>query len=926
VLATSRGTDAKRLGQFLRGDLDWIVMKSLEKDRNRRYESPGAFAADIERFLNHDAIAARPPSAVYRLRKLVRRNAAAVAAIGAVTVVLLVGGIVSAVFGVQAKQHARRAVAAEHAAQRNLTEAQETARSLAAARENLRGTLYAAEMNLVQSAWENRQYDRAKALLDKQPSPAGLTDLRGWEWHYWRRLMARGRLRSFDLPELAQLLEEPIPYARAFAGGAPLAFTGDGERLVAIVKPPAAGPEGLDGPKAIVFDGATGQRLSQFALSPITDIDEIPPTLSISDDGARFVHATNTRGQWQTVVRDGRSGEILATLSPLDVYPNPRAYLRVNFGISPDAALVVEVQTALRNDAAQGLTARLSAERTVNIYEAASGKLAAALPPQAGSHARLLWSPDGKQLLCQGMRVPTETNGGIRHEFQLLDARSGQELWSRIEKSNGIRATNLRAWSPDGRYVAVAMATDDGHGQLELWDAATGKTMATFSRPSLSSVDEHNVAFSPDSRMLAHGAENEIHVWDLPEFRQDGATPVHFNVPALTLPNIHGPLRALTFGRNGREIRAVTGAAITAWDVSLRDEVEHALPATVYNVVFGSNATRLAVQEGDAVGIWDASTGQRICTLPLGQRGFNARMTFSHDGQLLALGGMEQYLDLASEPDQGFHPVRFRPKIWLYDAQEGRLLASFDVPVDLDSLPLDDISSRSMYSPSRRSRPSVGEFHFRRDDRQLAFVTPSSPERDVPAQLHVLDTERHAELPPVDLPSRGRRLLGCTPDGAAWVVTSQLEEPGQMASVTTIDIASRSLQKSLEVPGQPIFFEPRKNSVAVIEQQDLVFYDLATGGEQVRLQGFEMSGPRAVSPDARRMAQGVQRAGAIEGQINIWSLETGRRLVTLDGPPYPRVLAFSADGHRLLARSERWPGAQPSKVWDATPLPEADSP
>jgi serine/threonine protein kinase len=69
VLAGNRGTDIGRLARALSGDLDWIVMKALDKDRNRRYNTPGSFAEDIERYMRHDAIEARPPSALYRLQK-----------------------------------------------------------------------------------------------------------------------------------------------------------------------------------------------------------------------------------------------------------------------------------------------------------------------------------------------------------------------------------------------------------------------------------------------------------------------------------------------------------------------------------------------------------------------------------------------------------------------------------------------------------------------------------------------------------------------------------------------------------------------------------------------------------------------------------------------------------------------------------------
>jgi hypothetical protein len=74
TVSEQRGVDGRRLGQLLRGELDWIVMKALEKDRERRYESASAFAADLQRYLNDEAVEACPPSVSYRLRKYVRRN------------------------------------------------------------------------------------------------------------------------------------------------------------------------------------------------------------------------------------------------------------------------------------------------------------------------------------------------------------------------------------------------------------------------------------------------------------------------------------------------------------------------------------------------------------------------------------------------------------------------------------------------------------------------------------------------------------------------------------------------------------------------------------------------------------------------------------------------------------------------------------
>src|SRR5205823_6703511 len=89
--AKAHHTDAPKLIHLLRGDLDWIVMKSLDKDRARRYETANGLAKDIERHLRDEPVVARPPSNLYRLRKLARRNKLAFAAAGIVAVSLFVG-------------------------------------------------------------------------------------------------------------------------------------------------------------------------------------------------------------------------------------------------------------------------------------------------------------------------------------------------------------------------------------------------------------------------------------------------------------------------------------------------------------------------------------------------------------------------------------------------------------------------------------------------------------------------------------------------------------------------------------------------------------------------------------------------------------------------------------------------------------------
>jgi serine/threonine-protein kinase len=77
-LAADRGTEPAKLKKLLRGELDWIVMKALEKDRNRRYETASALATDVQRYLHDEPVRACPPSTWYRFRKFARRNRGAV--------------------------------------------------------------------------------------------------------------------------------------------------------------------------------------------------------------------------------------------------------------------------------------------------------------------------------------------------------------------------------------------------------------------------------------------------------------------------------------------------------------------------------------------------------------------------------------------------------------------------------------------------------------------------------------------------------------------------------------------------------------------------------------------------------------------------------------------------------------------------------
>jgi hypothetical protein len=95
TVSASRDTDPKKLGQTVRGELDWIVMRALEKDRARRYETANGLARDVQRYLADQPVEACPPSRLYRFRKFARRNKSVIATATLVAVVLIAAAVVS---------------------------------------------------------------------------------------------------------------------------------------------------------------------------------------------------------------------------------------------------------------------------------------------------------------------------------------------------------------------------------------------------------------------------------------------------------------------------------------------------------------------------------------------------------------------------------------------------------------------------------------------------------------------------------------------------------------------------------------------------------------------------------------------------------------------------------------------------------------
>ena len=156
TVAQRRQSDAPKLVHLLRGDLDWIVMKSLEKDRTRRYETANGMATDIQRYLTNEPVIARPPSTIYRFQKLVRRNKTFFAAAGAGVAMLVIGLVLSLYLFVQERAALKREVAAEQVAEQLKEKAQQ---DVAVTQQILR-----AELLLM-----SEQYSESEAIIRQIP-------------------------------------------------------------------------------------------------------------------------------------------------------------------------------------------------------------------------------------------------------------------------------------------------------------------------------------------------------------------------------------------------------------------------------------------------------------------------------------------------------------------------------------------------------------------------------------------------------------------------------------------------------------------------------------------------------------------------------------------------------------------------------------
>jgi serine/threonine protein kinase len=214
-ISAQRQTEPAKLTKLVRGELDWIAMKALEKDRGRRYETANGLVMDIQRYLADEPVQACPPSAWYRFRKFARRHRGGLSTAAILAGALVVTAIALAVSNVLVTQERDEKALALHDKEEALKQ-ESFARAKAKEQEALanrnakvsqqqellaRRRLYNAQINLAHQAWEAGNPQRVLELLEGQRPRFDEEDMRTFEWYYlWRLCRAAHRftLRGHD--------------------------------------------------------------------------------------------------------------------------------------------------------------------------------------------------------------------------------------------------------------------------------------------------------------------------------------------------------------------------------------------------------------------------------------------------------------------------------------------------------------------------------------------------------------------------------------------------------------------------------------------------------------------------------------------------------------------------------------------------------
>lgn len=640
-----RGTDAKRLTQVLKGDLDWITMKALDKDRSRRYETPLSFADDVLRYLACDPVEARAPSNWYRLRKLVRKHQFATFGTITIALILIATTTLTSIFAIRAaraekdaRQKAREQVLATHKeiAERNkATELSIENQILAKKEAKLREEAEKIAADLRQSV-ESERAARKRAELNDYRNKLNAS-LLAWQRDNaadaWRNLNAtQQEYRGLEYGYLEQLYSQgQLNLAGNTHPIKSIALSPDGRLVV------GCGGLGTAAGEVVIWNSHTGDvlhKLNSHAML-VNDL-EFSTTgdllITVSDDQTCRVWETREWNLVKTIdlehpvsavqlSADGQHFVISAGLTisqiSIDSFDVERLFKAHHHDVSG---------LALGKDGSVVTMVRNSHRELDDLFGPGSEKV---------KHWRF---ENGKHILRNTkLSVPASHEALIiSDDGLLLTARSGSATLRSVDLNNSQSSIvhdehsvpiTCIAISRDNRYIASASEDKT----ILVWDSAK--------RAVVHQLKGHTdqilaIRFHHDGSKIVSTTGGETIIWSLDKLKST-------NIDANSVQNVHTNLDGsivVAWRYNSTHAKlwdAATGQLLQRIGIS-GDALE--------GCSLAENGERIATRHRSGkVLVWDLATGAVCTEITLTDRRHD-QVEISADGRLLASKSSDDYL------------------------------------------------------------------------------------------------------------------------------------------------------------------------------------------------------------------------------------------------------------------------------------------